>query len=64
MSKFEKYLEMLSESFAIERTKPDGSKDLFAGGFDTIEQAEKELEELLKHPLHTKHNHKFKIIKK
>lgn len=49
------------ESYKIIRTKPDGETDTFAGGFNTREQAEKELAACMRHSLHTKHKHDFKI---
>ena len=51
----------VKESYFIERTDSEGKKDRFAGGFDTYEQAQKELDNCLKHKLHTVHKQKFAI---
>jgi hypothetical protein len=52
------------ESYVIVRTDSEGKKDVFAGNFDTYEQAQKELDACLAHPLHTKHKQKFEIKRK
>jgi hypothetical protein len=52
------------ESYIIVRTDREGKKDVFAGNFDTYEQAQKELDDCLAHPLHTKHKQKFEIKRK
>ena len=52
------------ESYVIVRTDREGKKDVFAGNFDTYEQAQKELDACLAHPLHTKHKQKFQIQRK
>ena len=52
------------ESYMIIRTDAEGKKDVFAGNFDTYEQAQKELDGLLAHPLHTKYKQKFEIKRK
>jgi hypothetical protein len=52
------------ESYIIVRTNSEGKKDVFAGNFDTYEQAQKELDGLLAHPLHTKYKQKFEIKRK
>ena len=52
------------ESYIIVRTDTEGKKDVFAGGFDTYEQAQKELDDCLAHPLHTKYKQKFEIKRK
>jgi hypothetical protein len=52
------------ESYIIVRTDREGKKDVFAGNFDTYEQAQKELDACLAHPLHTKYKQKFEIKRK
>jgi hypothetical protein len=52
------------ESYIIVRTDSEGKKDVFAGNFDTYERAQKELDGLLAHPLHTKYKQKFEIKRK
>ena len=52
------------ESYIIVRTDAEGKKDVFAGNFDTYEQAQKELDACLAHPLHTKYKQKFEIKRK
>lgn len=52
------------ESYIIVRTDAEGKKDVFAGNFDTYERAQKELDGLLAHPLHTKYKQKFEIKRK
>ena len=52
------------ESHIIVRTDSEGKKDVFAGNFDTYERAQKELDGLLAHPLHTKYKQKFEIKRK
>ena len=52
------------ESYMIIRTDAEGKKDVFAGNFDTYERAQKELDDCLAHPLHTKYNQKFEIKRK
>jgi hypothetical protein len=52
------------ESYIIVRTNSEGKKDVFAGNFDTYERAQKELDGLLAHPLHTKYKQKFEIKRK
>jgi len=52
------------ESYIIVRTDSEGKKDVFAGNFDTYEQAQKELDACLAHPLHTKYKQKFEIKRK
>jgi hypothetical protein len=52
------------ESYMIVRTDAEGKKDVFAGNFDTYEQAQKELDDCLAHPLHTKYKQKFEIKRK
>jgi hypothetical protein len=52
------------ESYMIIRTDAEGKRDVFAGNFDTYERAQKELDGLLAHPLHTKHKQKFEIKRK
>ena len=52
------------ESYMIIRTDAEGKKDVFAGNFDTYERAQKELDGLLDHPLHTKYKQKFEIKRK
>ena len=52
------------ESYMIIRTDAEGKKDVFAGNFDTYEQAQKELDDCLAHPLHTKYKQKFEIKRK
>jgi hypothetical protein len=52
------------ESYIIVRTDSEGKKDVFAGNFDTYEQAQKELDDCLAHPLHTKYKQKFEIKRK
>jgi hypothetical protein len=53
-----------NESYMIIRTDAEGKRDVFAGNFDTYERAQKELDGLLAHPLHTKHKQKFEIKRK
>ena len=52
------------ESYMIIRTDAEGKQDVFAGNFDTYEQAQKELDDCLAHPLHTKYKQKFEIKRK
>jgi len=52
------------ESYMIIRTDAEGKKDVFAGNFDTYERAQKELDDCLAHPLHTKYKQKFEIKRK
>lgn len=52
------------ESYIIVRTDSEGKKDVFAGNFDTYERAQKELDDCLAHPLHTKYKQKFEIKRK
>ena len=52
------------ETYIIVRTDSEGKKDVFAGNFDTYERAQKELDGLLAHPLHTKYKQKFEIKRK
>ena len=52
------------ESYIIVRTDAEGKKDVFAGNFDTYERAQKELDDCLAHPLHTKYKQKFEIKRK
>ena len=52
------------ESYVIVRTDAEGKRDVFAGNFDTYEQAQKELDACLAHPLHTKYKQKFEIKRK
>jgi hypothetical protein len=52
------------ESYMIIRTDAEGKRDVFAGNFDTYERAQKELDGLLTHPLHTKYKQKFEIKRK
>jgi hypothetical protein len=52
------------ESYMIIRTDKEGKQDVFAGNFDTYEQAQKELNACLAHPLHTKYKQKFEIKRK
>ena len=51
------------ESYMIIRTDAEGKKDMFAK-FSTYEKAQKELDGLLDHPLHTKYKQKFEIKRK
>jgi hypothetical protein len=51
------------ESYIIIRTDAEGKKDMFAK-FSTYEKAQKELDGLLDHPLHTKYKQKFEIKRK
>ena len=55
--------EGLEESYMIIRTDAEGKKDMFAK-FSTYEKAQKELDGLLDHPLHTKYKQKFEIKRK
>ena len=57
-------MEGINETYVIIRTDSEGKKDVFAGGFDTYEKAQKELDDCLAHPLHTKHKQKFEIKRK
>jgi hypothetical protein len=52
------------ESYIIVRTDREGKRDVFAGNFDTYERAQKELDDCLAHPLHTKYKQKFEIKRK
>lgn len=64
MQKCSGVTEGVNESYVIIRTDSEGKKDVFAGGFDTYEKAQKELDDCLAHPLHTKHKQKFEIERK
>ena len=63
-NKSESMSEDSKESYMIIRTDAEGKKDVFAGNFDTYEQAQKELDACLAHPLHTKYKQKFEIKRK
>jgi hypothetical protein len=63
-NKSEGVAEGLEESYIIVRTDSEGKKDVFAGNFETYEQAQKELDACLAHPLHTKYKQKFQIKRK
>jgi hypothetical protein len=52
------------ESYVIVRTDVEGKRDVFAGNFSTYERAQKELDDCLAHPLHTKYKQKFEIKRK
>jgi hypothetical protein len=63
-NKSEGVAEGSGESYIIVRTDAEGKKDVFAGNFDTYERAQKELDDCLAHPLHTKYKQKFEIKRK
>lgn len=63
-NKSESMSEGSKESYMIIRTDAEGKKDVFAGNFDTYDQAQKELDACLAHPLHTKYKQKFEIKRK
>jgi hypothetical protein len=63
-NKSEGVAEGSKESYMIIRTDAEGKKDVFAGNFDTYERAQKELDDCLAHPLHTKYKQKFEIKRK